>query len=157
MMRPLRINSHSYDVASSSKARVRRRKQTEFSAQQYAGVNTGMSGRQSARCVSRPTPHRESSAGPPPVKSEAALRGPPPCWKNLWPTGASGRSPACQDRSARGRAHQPFAAVQGLAKKVPLPAAPAHAEGTSDGKRGGTGGPAPATAQRQAEAGDIVL
>ena len=34
-----------------------------------------------------------------------------------------------------------------LAKKVPLAAGPGTAEGTSDGKRGGTGRPAPATAQ----------
>src|SRR5271166_1759662 len=84
---------------------------------------------------------------------------PPPCWKNLWPTGATGRSPAFAPRSKRARACA--SAVRNCPrpceKKVPLAAAPPHAEGTSDGKRGATGGPAPATAQTQAEAGDIVL
>ena len=29
----------------------------------------------------------------------------PPCWKNLWPTGATGRSPAFAPRSKRARAY----------------------------------------------------
>jgi hypothetical protein len=44
-----------------------------------------------------------------------------------------------------------------LRKKVPLAAAPAHAERTSDGKRGGTGGLRLQLRKQQAEAGDIVL
>ena len=56
--------------------------------------------------------------GPPPVKSEAALRVVTPLLeepvadRRNWTIPASRR-----DRSARGRAHQPFATVQGLAKK----------------------------------------
>ena len=48
-------------------------------------------------------------------------------------------------------------AVRGVAKKVPLAAAPAHAEGTPDGQRGGSDRLAPQIRKRQAEAGDIVL
>src|SRR5271166_2999998 len=40
-----------------------------------------------------------------------------------------------------------------LRKKVPLAAASAHAEGTPDGKRGATGGPAPAAAQTAGRSG----
>ena len=93
--------------------------------------------------------------GPPPAKSDAALRVATPCWKNLWPTGATGRSPAFAPRSRRARACA--SAVRNsprpCEKKVPLAAAPAHAEGTSDGKRGGTGRPAPATAQTAGRSG----
>ena len=74
--------------------------------------------------------------GPPPVKSEAALRvaialAGRTCGR---PAQLDDPPPARRDRSARGRAHQPFATVQGLAKKVPLAATPAHAEGASDRK-----------------------
>ena len=56
--------------------------------------------------------------GPPPVKSEAALRVVTPCWKSLWPTGATGRSPRLRaEIEARGRAHQPFATVQKALRK----------------------------------------
>ena len=54
---------------------------------------------------------------------------------------------------ARGRAHQPFAAVQGLAKKISLAAAPAHAERTPDAKRDGACGPSPAPAQTAGRGG----
>ena len=87
--------------------------------------------------------------GPPPVKSEAALGWPRPCWKSLWPTGATGRSLASAPRSRRARACA--SAVRNCPKpcekKVPLAAAPAHVERTSDGKRDRAGGAAPATAQ----------
>src|SRR5580704_13800468 len=68
--------------------------------------------------------------GPPPVKSEAALLAGRSCGR---PAQLDDPPPSRRDRRARGRAHQPFATVQGLAKKT-------HAEGPSDGNRGGTGG-----------------
>src|SRR5258708_31948292 len=74
---------------------------------------------------------------------------PPPCSKNLGPTGATGRSPVFAPRSKRARACA--SAVRNCPrpceKKVPLAAAPAHAERTSEAKRDGTSGPAPAPAQ----------
>jgi hypothetical protein len=77
----------------------------------------------------------------------------PPCWKNLWPTGATGRSPAFAPRSKRARACA--SAVRNCPrpceKKFRWRPAPAHAEGTSDGKRGGR--PAPATAQTAGRSG----
>ena len=42
--------------------------------------------------------------GPSAVKSEVALRVATPCSKNLWPTGATGRSPAFAPRLRRARA-----------------------------------------------------
>ena len=93
--------------------------------------------------------------GPPPVKSEAALRVATPCWKNLWPTGATGRSVSlrAEIEAREGVRISRSQLSKALRKKLPLAAAPAHAEGTSDGKRGGTGGPAPATAQTAGRSG----
>jgi Homeodomain-like domain len=57
--------------------------------------------------------------GPPPVKSEAALRAITPLLEEPVTNRAEldDRAHACRDRGARGRAHQPLATVQGAAKK----------------------------------------
>jgi hypothetical protein len=84
---------------------------------------------------------------PPPVKSEAALRvvtrllEEPVADRRNWTiprlrTEIEAREGVRISRSQLSKA---------LRKKVPLAAAPAHAEGTLDGERGGTGGPAPAS------------
>ena len=97
--------------------------------------------------------------GPPPMKSETALRVPPPCWKNLWPTGATGRSPPSRrDRSARGRAHQPFATVQGLEKKKFRWRRPRHTlKGRQTESEVERVGLRLQLRKQQAEAGDIIL
>ena len=93
--------------------------------------------------------------GPPPVKSEAALRvaapllGQPVADRRNWTiprlrAEIEAREGVRISRSQRSKA---------LRKKVPLAAAPAHAERTSDGKRDGTGGSAPATAQTAGRSG----
>ena len=91
--------------------------------------------------------------GPPPVKSEAALRVVTPLLEE--PVADRRRSPAFAPRSKRARAYA--SAVRNCPrpceKKVPLAAAAAHAERTSDGKRDGTRGPAPATAQTAGRGG----
>ena len=93
--------------------------------------------------------------GPPPVKSEAALRVAAPLLEAPVADRRNWTIPAFAPRSKRARACA--SAVRNCPrrceKKVPLAAAPAHAEGTSDGKRGGTGGPAPATAQTAGRSG----
>src|SRR5208283_4908352 len=93
--------------------------------------------------------------GPPPVKSETALRVVTPLLEEPvanrpnWTIARmraeiEAREGVCISRSQLSKA---------LRKKVPLPAAAAHAEGTPDGKRGGTGGPAPAAAQTAGRSG----
>ena len=86
--------------------------------------------------------------GPAPVKSEAALRVALPLLGNLSPTGATGRSPDCAPRSKHVRACASAAPnyPRPCAKKVPLAAAAAHAEGTTGRGRGRTGRPASAPA-----------
>src|SRR5208337_1800809 len=92
---------------------------------------------------------------PPPMKSEAALRVATPLLeepvadRRNWTiprlrAEIEAREGVCISRSQLSKA---------LRKKVPLAAAPAHAEGTPDGKRGATGGPAPATAQTAGRSG----
>src|SRR5260370_23482468 len=72
-----------------------------------------------------------------------------PCWRNRWPTGATGRSPACAPRSKRVRvfASAVRSCPRRCEKKLPLAAAAAHAEGTPDRQRGRTHRPALAIAQ----------
>ena len=54
------------------------------------------------RCHSAEGQHRARAASGERVKPPCAS--PPPCWKNLWPTGATGRFPASARRSKRARA-----------------------------------------------------
>jgi hypothetical protein len=74
-----------------------------------------------------------------PVKSAMAL-----C-SNTIARGARGRPAELDDcpsasgnPGVRGYSHRPVAVFQGVAKKVPLAAAPAHLEETADGQRGGS-------------------
>src|SRR5271163_3403773 len=98
--------------------------------------------------------------GPPPVKSEAALRVVTPLLEEPVADRRNWTIPRLsrRDRSARGRAHQPFATVQGLAKKKFRWRRPRH---TLKGRQ--TEGEVERVGLRlqlrkqQAEAGDIVL
>src|SRR6478672_9804483 len=91
--------------------------------------------------------------GPPPVKSEAALRVVTPLLeepvadRRNWTIPRLRAEIEARDASAVRNCPRP------CEKKVPLAAAPAHAEGPSDGRRGGTGGAAPATAQTAGRSG----
>ena len=94
--------------------------------------------------------------GPPPVKSEAALRVASRCWRRRSP-------PAELDHplpSRRDRAYEGVASAArncpGLPKKVPLAAGPGHVKGRQTSSEV-DGRPAPAIAKQQAEAGDIIL
>ena len=98
--------------------------------------------------------------GPPPVKSEAALRVATPLLeepvadRRNWTI----RSPSRRDRSARGRAHQPFATVQGLAKKNFRWRRPRHTlKGRQTESEVERVGLRLQLRKQQAEAGDIVL
>src|SRR5271166_4435565 len=84
---------------------------------------------------------------------------PPPCWKNLWPTGATGRSPAFAPRSRRARA------CASAVRNCPRPCEkkfrwrrPRHTlkgrQTESDMKRVGL---RLQLRKQQAEAGDIIL
>ena len=97
--------------------------------------------------------------GPPPVKSEAALRVVTPLLEEPVADRRNWTIPRlrAEIEAREGVRISRSQLSKALRKKVPLAAAPAHAEGTSDGKRGGTGGPAPATAQQQAEAATLFF
>jgi hypothetical protein len=98
------------------------------------------------------------ATGPAPVKSEAAMRVAPRCWKRPRPTGATGRSPDCVPRSQSGRRpHHPLATVQGVAKKVPLAAAAHTLNGHQSAIEVERAGLRLQLRKQQAEAGDIVL
>ena len=85
--------------------------------------------------------------GPPPMKSEAALRVATPLLEEPVADRRNWTIPRLRaEIEAREGVRISSPLSKALRKKVPLAAAPAHAEGTSDGKRGGTGGAAPATA-----------
>ena len=85
--------------------------------------------------------------GPPPVKSEAALRVVTPLLEEPVADRRNWTIPRlrAEIEAREGVRISRSQLSKALRKKVPLAAAPAHAEGTSDGKRGGTGGPAPAS------------
>ena len=87
--------------------------------------------------------------GPPPVKTEAALRVVAPLLEAPSPTGPTGRSRASWPRSRRARASRSASrsCPRRCEKKLPLAAAPAHAERPPDCGRDRTRGTAPSTAQ----------
>ena len=93
--------------------------------------------------------------GPPPVKSEAALRVVTPLLEEPVADRRNWTIPRlrAEIEAREGVRISRSQLSKALRKKVPLAAAPAHAEGTSDGKRGRTGGPAPATAQTAGRSG----
>ena len=74
--------------------------------------------------------------------------GPAPL-KSLWPTGRTGRSRVFAPKSKRARASASAGrnCPRRCEKKVPLPAAPAHAERAADRQRGRADRPASAIAQ----------
>jgi len=86
--------------------------------------------------------------GPPPGKSEAALRVVTPLLEEPVADRRNWTIPRLRaEIEAREDVRISRSQLsKALRKKVPLAAAPAHAERTSDGKRGGTGALAPATA-----------
>jgi transposase len=91
--------------------------------------------------------------GPPPVKSEAALRVAAPLLEEPLADRRNWTIPRLR-AEIEARAGVRISRSQlskALRKKVPLAAAPTHPEGTSVGKRGGTGGPA--TAQTAGRSG----
>ena len=86
--------------------------------------------------------------GPPPVKSEAALRVAIPLLEEPVADRRNWTIPRLRaEIEAREGVRISRSQLSKALEKIPLAATPAHAEGASDGKRGGTGGPAPATAQ----------
>ena len=93
------------------------------------------------------------------MKSEAALRVVTPCWKNLWPTVATGRSPAFAPRSKRARAYA------SAVRNCPRPCEkkfrwrrPRHTlKGRQTESEVERVGLRPQLRKQQAEAGDIVL
>ena len=98
--------------------------------------------------------------GPPPVKSKAALRVVTPLLeepvadRRNWTISP----PSRRDRSARGRTHQPFATVQGLAKKKFRWRRPRHTlKGRQTESEVERVGLRLQLRKQQAEAGDIVL
>jgi transposase len=93
--------------------------------------------------------------GPAPVKSETALRVVTPLLEQAVADRRNWTIPRLRAEidAREGVRISRSQLSKALRKKVPLAAAPAHAEGTSDGKRGGTGGPAPATAQTAGRSG----
>jgi transposase len=99
------------------------------------------------------------AAGPPPVKSEAALRVAIPLLEEPVADRRNWTIPRLRaEIEARGRAHQPFAAVQGLAKKKFRWRRPRHTlkgrQAESEVERVGL---RLQLRKQQAEAGDIVL
>src|SRR5271165_4285373 len=93
--------------------------------------------------------------GPPPMKSEAALRVATPLLEEPVADRRNWTIPRlrAEIEAREGMRISRSQLSKALRKKVPLAAAPAHAEGTSDGKRGGAGRPAPATAQTAGRSG----
>ena len=82
-----------------------------------------------------------SAPGPPPVKSEAALRVATPLLEEPVADRRNWTIPRLRAEidAREGCASAVRKSSKALRKKFRLAAAPAHAEGTSDGKRGGTG------------------
>ena len=98
------------------------------------------------------------SPGPPPVKSEAALRVVTPLLEGGRPAQLDDPPPSRRDRSARGRAHQPFATVQGVAKKKFRWRRPRHTlKGRQTESEVERVGLRLQLRKQQAEAGDILL
>src|ERR1700749_4655388 len=87
--------------------------------------------------------------GPPPVKSEAALRVVTPLLEEPVADRRNWTIPRlrAEIEAREGVRISRSQLSKALRKKVALAAAAAHAERTSNGKRAGTPGPAPATAQ----------
>ena len=81
------------------------------------------------------------------------------CWKLQSPTGPTGRSPALWPRSRRARASGSADrnCPRRCEKKLPLAAAPAHAERPPKRRRDRARGAAPSVAQGQGRAGDVIL
>ena len=97
--------------------------------------------------------------GPPPVKTKPHCVSSRLCSKLPSPTGPTGRSRASWPRSRRARASRSASrsCPRRCEKKLPLAAAPAHAERPPDCRRDRTCGTAPSLRKAQAEAGDIIL
>ena len=94
-------------------------------------------------------PKATVAPGPAPVKSEAALRVVVPLLEAPSPTGPTGPFLACAPRSKRVPVSTSAArnCPRHCAKKVPLAAAAAHAEGPAGRRRDRADRPAPAIAQ----------